>query len=57
MKYGGGGIMVWGCFAVLGSGQIDIIDRKIYSRKAIYPPVEAQQKTGDATGQQPKSQK
>ena len=25
VKYGGGGIMVWGCFALSGPGQIAII--------------------------------
>ena len=60
VKYGGGGIMVWGCFAASGPGQIAIIERKnefpSLSRhfagelKAICPPAEAQQKMGVATG-------
>ena len=32
VKYGGGSIMVWGCFAASGPGQIAIIDRKMNSQ-------------------------
>ena len=58
--------MVWGCFAASGPGQIDIRQKNEFpslSRhfagelKAICPPIEAQQKMGDATGQRPKAQK
>jgi hypothetical protein len=67
VKYGGGSITVWGCFAASGPGQLAIINGKnefpSLSRhftgecKANCPPIEAQQKLGDATGQQPKTQK
>ena len=59
VKYGGGSIMVWSCFAASGPGQLAIINGKMnlsLSRhfagkcKAICPPIEAQQKLGDATG-------
>ena len=51
--------MVWGCFAASGPGQLAIIDIEMNSQvcqhfagqcQAIYPPIEAQQKLGDATG-------
>nr|ACM08864.1 Transposable element Tcb1 transposase [Salmo salar] len=29
VKYGGGSIMVWGCFAASGPGQLAIIDGKM----------------------------
>ena len=32
MKYGGGGIMVWGCFAASGPGRIAIIEGKMNSQ-------------------------
>ena len=32
VKYGGGSIMVWGCFAVSGPGQLAIIDGKMNSQ-------------------------
>lgn len=32
VKYGGGSIMVWGCFAASGPGQLAIIDGKINSQ-------------------------
>ena len=57
--------MVWICFAASGPGQLAIVDGKneftSLSRhfagesKAICPPIEAQQKLGDATGQQHKT--
>ena len=62
VKYGGGSIMVWGCFAASGPEPLAVIDGKMNSQvyqdfagecKAICPPIEAQQKLGDATGQQP----
>ena len=31
VKYGGGSIMVWGCFAASGPGQLAIINRKMNS--------------------------
>ena len=59
--------MVWRFFAASGPGQLAVIDRKMNSQvyqdilqekcKVICPPIEAQQKLGDATGQQPKRQK
>ena len=56
--------MVWSCFAASGPGQLAIIDGKMnLSRhfagecQAICPPIETQQKMGDATGQRPKTQK
>ena len=67
VNYGGGRIMVWGCFAASGPGQLAIIDGKnefpTLSRhyagecKANCLPIEAQQKLGDATGHRPKRQK
>jgi hypothetical protein len=58
-KYGS--ILVWVCFAASGPGQLDLIDGKMDSQ--VYqdflqenvgcPPIEAQQKLGDATGQRP----
>jgi hypothetical protein len=60
VKYGGGSIMVWGCFAASGPGQLAITDGKqkipSLSRhfagecKAICLPIEAQNKLSDATG-------
>jgi hypothetical protein len=32
VKYGGGSIMVWGCFAASGPGLLAIIDRKMNSQ-------------------------
>ena len=32
VKYGGGGIMVWGCFAASGPGRIAVIDGKMNSQ-------------------------
>jgi hypothetical protein len=32
VKYGGGSIMVWGCYAASGPGQLAIIDGKIHSQ-------------------------
>jgi hypothetical protein len=32
VKYGGGSIMVWGCFAASGPGQLAIIDGKMISQ-------------------------
>jgi hypothetical protein len=32
VKYGGGNIMVWGCFAASGPGQLAIIDEKMNSQ-------------------------
>jgi hypothetical protein len=32
VKYGGGSIMVWGCFAASGPGQLAIIDGKMNSQ-------------------------
>ena len=63
VNYGGGSIMVWGCFAASGPGQLAIIDGKrnsqvyqdVLQEKAICLPIEAQQKLGDATGQRPKT--
>ena len=66
VKYGGGSIMVWGCFAASEPGQLAIRRKNEFpslSRhfgrecKAICPLIEAQQKLGDATGQQPIRQK
>ena len=57
--------MVWGCFAASGPGQLAIRQQNEFPRlsrhfakecKAICPPIEAQQKLGDATGQRPKTQ-
>uniref|UniRef100_A0AAZ3QD08 Transposase n=1 Tax=Oncorhynchus tshawytscha TaxID=74940 RepID=A0AAZ3QD08_ONCTS len=64
VKYGGGSFMGWVCVAASGLGQLAIIDGKMNSQvyqgilqEAICPPIEAQQKLGDATGQRPKTQK
>ena len=32
VKYGGGSIMLWGCFAASGPGQLAVIDGKIHSQ-------------------------
>ena len=32
VKYSGGSIVVWGCFAVSGSGQLAVIDGKVNSQ-------------------------
>ena len=65
VKYGGGSIMVWGCFAASGHGQLAINAGKMNSQ--VYQdilqenekclPIEAQHKLSDATGQRPKTQK
>ena len=66
IKYGEGSVMVWGCFAASGPGQLAVIGRKMNSQVhqdilqenvTICSPIEAQQKLGDATGQRPKTQK
>ena len=59
VKYGGGSIMVWGCFAACGPGQLAIIDRKMNSQvyheiqqeNVVYlmKQIEGQQKLGDTT--------
>ena len=66
VKYGGGSIMVWDCFAASGPGQLAIINGKTNSSlsrhfagecSAVCQSIEAQQKLGDAIGQRPKTQK
>uniref|UniRef100_A0A3B1KFI9 Tc1-like transposase DDE domain-containing protein n=1 Tax=Astyanax mexicanus TaxID=7994 RepID=A0A3B1KFI9_ASTMX len=37
IKHGGGSVMVWGCFAVLGPGQLDVIDGTMNS--AVYQTI------------------
>uniref|UniRef100_A0A3Q3LJA6 Uncharacterized protein n=1 Tax=Mastacembelus armatus TaxID=205130 RepID=A0A3Q3LJA6_9TELE len=32
MKYGGGSIMIWGCFTASGPGQLAIVEGKINSQ-------------------------
>jgi hypothetical protein len=55
--------MVWGCYAASGPGQLAIIDGKmnvyqdiLQENVRLCPPIEAQQKLGDAT-ERPKTQK
>ena len=33
VKFGGGSIMIWGCFSVKGAGKIYVIDRKMNAGK------------------------
>ena len=33
VKFGGGSIMIWGCFSVKGVGKISVIDAKVNAQK------------------------